>query len=256
MPQAISSMLQAVSPMLPAVSAGLQTAIVAYLVLGEPLWGKYKYAELTFKAPTDRGARSRFYRWIILLEWSLVGLVALALWLGEYPVVATLGLRSSLPFSRDLLLGLGGGILGVLTIQFVAIRYLRALRENYAHRLDALGPLLPTTGWERFQFALLSLTAGFCEEVLFRGFLFFFIATLVPGAPDWALVTVSAVVFGFARWYQGWTGVMSTGLLGAVFGFMFLGGNLWGPIILHAVIDLQTLGVAWAVQSATGKRAA
>lgn len=243
-------------PLFPGVALALQTALVVYLVLGEPFWGKYKYAELSFKAPGDPGARSRFYRWILLLEWSLVGLVALSFWLERRPVLATLGLRAGVPFSRDMLIGLGGGILGFLAVMFLAVRYFRHLQEHHARRLEALGPMIPTTGWERFQFALVSLTAGFCEEVLFRGFLFFYIASLVPGVLDWALVAASGVIFGLAHLYQGWTGVFTTGLLGALFGWMFLGGNLWGPIILHAVIDLQTLVVAWAVQSAQRSRAA
>lgn len=86
-------------------------------------------------------------------------------------------------------------------------------------------------------FQRLALTAGICEEVLFRGFLLWYLTPVlgVVGA-----VVAGAVVFGLGHAYQGKAGVMKTGIVGLLAGvFATLGGTLLWPIILHAAIDLQ-----------------
>ena len=50
---------------------------------------------------------------------------------------------------------------------------------------------------------------------------------------------ISSVLFGLAHWYQGKSGVLSTGIVGAVLGILFIasGFNLWLPILTHGFID-------------------
>ncbi|MBN2243478.1 MAG: CPBP family intramembrane metalloprotease, partial [Acidobacteria bacterium] len=85
----------------------------------------------------------------------------------------------------------------------------------------------------------LSLTAGFCEEVLYRGFLMWYAMTWLPGA---AAVLVSAVLFGAAHLYLGWgVGVLRATIMGGVLGAAYLlTGTLWVPIVLHAAVDVTS----------------
>jgi len=84
------------------------------------------------------------------------------------------------------------------------------------------------------------------EEVVFRGFLMTETARLL-GTSTWALavnVVLGAVVFGLAHGYQGRSGVLSTGVAGALLGVVFVasGFDLWLAILTHGFID--TVGIA------------
>jgi uncharacterized protein len=59
-----------------------------------------------------------------------------------------------------------------------------------------------------------SITAGFCEEFLFRGY---FIWVFAPWLGWWGAATLSLAIFAVAHIYQGWNGVLRTGIMGAVF---------------------------------------
>jgi membrane protease YdiL (CAAX protease family) len=100
--------------------------------------------------------------------------------------------------------------------------------------------LLPTSQEERRAFVPLALTAGICEEVLYRGFLASYVVWLWPGASDGWIIGIIAVSFGLAHLYQGSLGVVVTGLLGALLGSMVIAtGSLLPAIVIHALIDLR-----------------
>ncbi|WP_156396116.1 MULTISPECIES: CPBP family intramembrane glutamic endopeptidase [unclassified Caulobacter] len=114
--------------------------------------------------------------------------------------------------------------------------YAAAIRKQGA----AFPGILPNTGLECAVFAVLSLTAGFCEEILFRGFMIRF---LVQGPPQFgmlAALVLSSAVFGLNHAYQGAKGVVGTAISGLGFGLVFaLSGALLPSILLHALVNLQ-----------------
>lgn len=79
------------------------------------------------------------------------------------------------------------------------------------------------------------------EEIIFRGYIMGEIATLIgTSKPALAInVILSSILFGLAHWYQGKSGALSTGIVGALLGIMFIasGFNLWLPILTHGFID-------------------
>ena len=85
------------------------------------------------------------------------------------------------------------------------------------------------------------ITAGFGEEVIWRGFSMGRIAKLFGDSPfAWlAALTLTSVLFGLLHAYQGPTGVILTGVSGFVFGAIYLATNrnLWIPIIMHGTGD-------------------
>jgi membrane protease YdiL (CAAX protease family) len=102
--------------------------------------------------------------------------------------------------------------------------------------------LLPTCGRERLLFALVAVSAGICEEIVFRAWL---LDALHSGArlQGWPLVLVASVAFGVGHYYQGVAGVLSTTFLGLVFcGLYIVTGTLLLPILVHTLVDLR-----WAV---------
>ena len=94
-----------------------------------------------------------------------------------------------------------------------------------------------------YWFGGVSLTAGFCEEFLFRGY---FIWALAPWLGWWGAAALSLLIFASGHAYQGWNGALRTGIVGAIFTLVVaIFGSLWPAIALHALIDLSNGMFAW-----------
>ena len=118
-------------------------------------------------------------------------------------------------------------------------------RANLRQQLGPLTAVLPHTRTELYWFSGLSLTAGFCEEFLFRGY---FIWVLAPWLGWWGAAALSLLLFAIGHAYQGWNGVFRTGIMGAFFTVVVaLFESLWPAIALHATVDLGSGVMAWLV---------
>jgi membrane protease YdiL (CAAX protease family) len=83
-----------------------------------------------------------------------------------------------------------------------------------------------------------SVTAGVCEEILYRGIL---MGVLTPVVGLWPAVGLSSVIFGLGHAYQGFPGIVKTTLVGFVLALLTVfSGSLLAAMILHAVIDLTS----------------
>lgn len=108
------------------------------------------------------------------------------------------------------------------------------------------------TDWSFFRIAIafgIGLSAGICEEVVFRGFV---MSQARDGGAHWTLqILLSATLFGLA--HMGWGGMSghveipqmigamaATAILGLMLAITYLasGRSLTPPIIAHATIDL------------------
>ncbi|WP_304192494.1 CPBP family intramembrane glutamic endopeptidase [Phenylobacterium aquaticum] len=119
-------------------------------------------------------------------------------------------------------------------------RWRRAYAAAYRRGFAEIAGMLPNTALERAAWALLSLTAGVCEELYFRGFLIRVLQERGPELPLAAALVVSSLIFGLGHLYQGAKGVLGTTIGGAGFGLLFLlTGSLIPGVVLHALIDLQ-----------------
>ena len=89
-------------------------------------------------------------------------------------------------------------------------------------------------------------SAAFGEEMFFRGFLITRLEAVFRGIPLGTILAVfiPALIFGYGHfYYQGWSGLVMTGVIGLIFGSFFLiyKHNLWPLIIFHGLFD--TLGM-------------
>ena len=149
---------------------------------------------------------------------------------------ADLGLNLRLPLAS-------AGVLSLLlfatcyaiNLGFTFLR--RALRRNAKF---ATVNILPQTMWETVAFSLiLSPAAGIGEEIIYRGFLQWALAT-TTGDPISAIGT-QAVVFGMAHLYQGGLGVLRTFAIGVVLGAgTLVSGSLIPAILAHILIDIAS----------------
>ncbi|TVP75255.1 MAG: CPBP family intramembrane metalloprotease [Gemmatimonadales bacterium] len=97
--------------------------------------------------------------------------------------------------------------------------------------------LLPRTRREKGLFGVLSLAAGFGEEMAYRGYVLAVLLLLVD--QPWLALLVSSVSFGVLHAYQGSVGIVRTGLMGIVLGVPVLAtGSLWPSMAAHAMVDL------------------
>jgi membrane protease YdiL (CAAX protease family) len=143
---------------------------------------------------------------------------ALALAVGAYMIAALLPLFQSLR----------------------GLRWRRAYAAAYRRGFADIAGMLPDTALERAAWALLSLTAGVCEELYFRGFLIRILHERGLDLPLAAALVASSLIFGLGHLYQGAKGVLGTTIGGGVFGLLFLlTGSLIPGVVLHALIDLQ-----------------
>ena len=95
--------------------------------------------------------------------------------------------------------------------------------SGVAHLLKASTPssvrnLLPQGPKEIVVYLMLAMTAGFCEEVLFRGYLQRQFAALTGSAA--AGVVLQAIAFGAGHGYQGWKLMIAIAVFGITFGLM------------------------------------
>jgi len=214
--------------------------LVAYMVLVMPWIGRYKYSKLQRKlAAGEPDARLRFYRITVAQQWLLVFLVLLFARAASLPWRAFgLAWPTSWSITRGLLITFSVAIaISVILFRCTGDRFLRRL-------LKMAGALIPERTVERFWFAAVSLGAGVTEELLFRGFLFWYLGFFFPRLTLVQLIVLSSLIFGYCHIYQGWIGIVGTGVLGAVLMWMYLSTeSLVLPIAIHALIDLRILAI-------------
>jgi membrane protease YdiL (CAAX protease family) len=224
------------------IAAVLATAFVAALVFFQPFAGRRRYLRLRADLATNPDARLRHYRRGIAGEWLAAGfVVVIGLLAGRHP--ASIGLRAgshARAATNDVL-----AVAVVLAASAVIFRFggreIRALLRRQARGfLD----LLPRSRRERLTFAALAITAGVCEEVVFRGFGIAYVQWLWPAASRPFIIAATAAAFGFAHLYQGTRGVLLTGAVGAYLAWLTLStGSLLPAIAVHALIDLRILAL-------------
>ena len=116
-------------------------------------------------------------------------------------------------------------------ILFIVGRLLRV--AALARNMDFI---LPHGAAELTLWIALSVTAGICEETIFRGYLQRQFIALTKNAP--AGILLSAAAFGVAHVYQGFRMVILIGVFGAMFGILaYWRGSVRPGMIVHAWQD-------------------
>jgi membrane protease YdiL (CAAX protease family) len=127
----------------------------------------------------------------------------------------------------------------------VVWRVRRAQPAALSAGLGRMRNLVPAFGAEMAAFAVVCLTAGVCEELLYRGWLLNLL-TAATGSP-WIAVAVSSITFGIGHAYQGIKGMLRTTFVGLQLAILFVAvGSLIPGQVLHAGVDLLA-GIASAM---------
>jgi uncharacterized protein len=116
-------------------------------------------------------------------------------------------------------------------------------RASARQQIGTLAAISPHTRTEMYRWGGVSLTAGFCEEFLYRGY---FVWVFSPWLGWWGAAALSLLFFAIGHLYQGWNGVLRTGMVGALLTLVVaISGSLWPAIALHALVDLGSGMIAW-----------
>jgi membrane protease YdiL (CAAX protease family) len=184
----------------------------------------------------------RFYFHRIFSSWVLLGITGIIL-LHDGISLSSIGLLLPNPWWPTLLAFAGVGILFSLLLMMHLHtsndEQLRAKLAREKHRLA-----LPRTPSERLVWVGVSINAGIWEEIVFRGFLPWYIVHRlnlfgfsVPFV--WAAI-FSLMLFSLAHLYQGWGGVMGVGLPGITLAMLYaLTGTLFASILWHLLFDVR-----------------
>ena len=178
----------------------------------------------------------QIYAWNILALWSLAGV---CVWITQmnYLTLSDLGERPGNAYRTLLISGILVAII-VLLIGAQKNHKKKANPQRLNNSLDRVRRLLPKNPTEHAVWIVVSMTAGVCEEVLYRGWLLSLVAATLGSV--WLGLLISSIIFGFAHAYQGRPAILGTGATGAVFGFLFIfSGSLIPGQVLHAAMDLN-----------------
>lgn len=218
----------------------LASPLAAWMVVVQPLVGLRRYRRLAGGAAIGRPG---FYRRCAARQWWLAGGVLVGA-LGTRTRLSDLGLVQAGRPQAVLLAGLVDSM-AVGGLLVVALRWQRrhwpegSLSE---WMLRPVAALLPRSREDRRAFAVLAVSAGATEELLYRGFLTAYLAALVPGVGFAGALALSTVVFAVAHAYQGVPGVALTAVMGAALATLYAAsGSLLLPATVHALVDLRVL---------------
>ena len=220
-------------------------AFTLILAVVLPTLGYLRFRQLTARGDGAIPLRRKltFYVRIVCTQWLLSA--AMLLILRRHGLSAgDAGERLGDP---GLTFGVTLALLIVLAVvSGIVLRRLR--RAQPAALVAALGRLrrmVPAFGVEMAAFVVVCVTAGVCEEMLYRGWLVNFLRAATGST--WAAVVAGAIVFGVGHAYQGVKAMLRTVFVGLQLAILYVVvGSLIPGQVLHAGFDLL-MGVAGAL---------
>jgi uncharacterized protein len=210
------------------IASPMHTILVLAAMCGWAIWHKSFADQLSVAANPNR---VRFYIVTLFYEWLLFVLVVAGVRRSGASVFIVLGDRwhSVREVLRDIGIAAGFWIVAATLLWIF----------GWLLRMAALGrnvSMLPRGGIELTLWIALSVTAGICEETIFRGYLQRQFMALTMSTPVGILL--SAAAFGVAHAYQGFRMVILIGLYGAMFGILaYWRGSVRPGMIAHAWQD-------------------
>jgi membrane protease YdiL (CAAX protease family) len=217
---------------------------VALFAVASPLYGYFVFWPSFEQRKRESPLKARWHLWSRSVPeyWAIVAIgAAIWLWFGR----PWADLKFTVPAGWQLAVAVVL-IAAYAAYQLYAIAALRRdaeLRASLRASFGELGGILPRTRSEVSMFTVVSVTAGFCEEFLFRAF---FPWALAPWLGWWGAAAVSVVIFGLGHAYQGVRGMIQTGIFGAFYtAIVWLTDSLWPAIVSHVLVDAFAGVMAW-----------
>jgi membrane protease YdiL (CAAX protease family) len=174
----------------------------------------------------------RFYIPVLIYEWVLAAYVYWGIRRSGMTVRELIGGRwaRATDLLRDLGLGIGFLVAGVLCMSVI----IHLLGPGHA---KAINVILPQGGRELAVWVVISLTAGFVEELVYRGYLQTQFSRF--GMPVALAIMTQAVIFGAGHAYEGWQKAVAITFFAIFAGVVAVWRRSLRPnMIGHAMMDL------------------
>lgn len=211
---------------------------------------KYKSQEITERV------RVKFYKECIFYGWlsTIVIFIFTALTsISFYDI----GFRGISIRSVSWLVILTFIISGILLLTLIYQTVMFMINENYKNQLKAQIAkeeegnnhynvvtsklLIPRTKKEKKWFLFVSLTAGICEEIVWRGCLLFLLQDIFPALSMLTAGIISCILFGLIHCYQGIHGIIKTAIISVIFVLLyFVTDSIFPGIFLHFLFDYSS----------------
>src|ERR1700730_8253430 len=189
--------------------------LLIFLVLGVivPWRGRARLQQLLAKPRVEPAERLSLYCSTIAFQWLAAAVAAWRAWAHGF---TTQQLGLTIPGYKVLIITVFGAAL-IVTLQWLNLRRMGRSASQLRGPLQALAErILPQSTMELVPFFALAVTAGLCEEFLYRGFAMAVLSR--TGLPMGVVILLSSILFGLAHLYQGRAGFVSTMVLGILFG--------------------------------------
>ena len=213
-----------------------------FLALGVllPWRGRARMKKLLAMPHVSLMERLVLYASTIAFQWLAAAIVGWRVWARGY-TSQQLGLVFH-DRTKLLIAGIIGAVV-IASLQWLNLRRVSRIPIESRGPLQAIAErIFPQTAIELPPYFALAITAGLCEEFLYRGFAM--AALTQAGLSAWPVVLVSSILFGLAHSYQGRGGIVMTFVVGLVLGVSRLSYNSLVPAVFwHSAIDMVA-GVA------------
>jgi membrane protease YdiL (CAAX protease family) len=222
----------------------LDHVLVLILVLGLPLnsivQGKHQLPNRLDWTASDK---IKFYWTNAAALWGLFATVVMIWWISGKDMILLID-KFKIPHWSPLALIL---VMIVITAYFFELfwsTHPKLDKEATVKRLSQQTPFLPSQEKEWSHYIGLAITAGICEEVVFRFYLLSYWIQLTNQIIIGLML--SSVLFGAVHFYQGYRAMFKIGALSFLLGWLFiLTESLLIPIILHVFIDVVSGRMAY-----------
>jgi hypothetical protein len=199
-------------------------------------------AATTKGAAHPRGPMAQYIATIVWL-WLLAGLVAYGIRRKGASVREVIGTpwKSLDDVLMDFVVAGGFWIFSAVLLAMMKLAIspgaLKTSPDSIKDSIKYIAPLIPHSGKEIFFWILMSLSAGLCEEFVFRGYLQRQFTALTKNVA--AGIIFSAIIFSVGHLYQGGLQMALIGAYGAMFGVLaHFRKSLRPGMIAHAWQDI------------------
>src|SRR6266446_7949697 len=224
-----------------------------FFVLGVilPWRGRMRMKKLLAVPQVSTVERLVLYASTIAFQWVAVAVVA---WRAKAHGFTASQLGLTIQDRSRILVAAVTGALVIAALQWLNLRRVGKLPVEARGSLQALGErILPQSTVELLPYLALAMTAGLCEEFLYRGFA---MAVLVRvGFQAWAVVLISSILFGLAHSYQGRGGIAMTLIIGTILVTSRIVYDCLVPAIFwHSAVDVvaETAGPRYLAPKGSG----
>ena len=194
------------------------------------------YYLLTYKKTNNNIKRDDKFRLIdykqtILIFWGLAVLILINFFITQLPQLNL--------YPNFNIIGI---VLLILVLAFSIIQYKSSniTSDNFTTVKDKMKDIylyLPKTRREFDWFIILSISAGICEEIIFRLFLFEF---LKENANLLIAFVLTNIIFAITHIGSGKQNIISSFILGLFFSAIYyFTENIWIAVLLHIAIDIN-----------------